>query len=179
MDTPAHRVTSAYQLDNVQKMKKIEEIKDSIDQIDGNPESKAIYNETNGNQEDNSICVLVVDEKPLTQTIRIMLQGLGFAIEIANNGAEALMKALKKVYDLVIIEEDLPDSNGAEIAHIIKKMDERTKTIVLTSVDYFTNKNAELYERLDELLIKPFTPNELIETVKKLIDYEQIKEINH
>ncbi len=175
MDTSKNRSSSTYRLDPVQVDIKNDVVKQSVDAFEddlaqGSEEADEI-------RMYESVSVLVVDEKPLAQTMRTMLQGLGFSVDIVNSGAEALLKALKSVYDLVIIEEDLPDSNGAEVAQVIKKMDERTKTIILTSADYAAKNDDELHKGIDELLVKPFTPNELIQTVRKITEFEQVKEI--
>lgn len=119
--------------------------------------------------------VLIVDEKYLTETLKIILQIIGYHVETASSGVHALKKTLSKHYDLVVMEVNLPDSNGGEMAQIIRSMDKKTKVILMTGDEYFEETLRSAPGAVEDVILKPFAPEELIKTTRRVLEPRSAK----
>ena len=88
-----------------------------------------------------------------------------------SNGSDSLEKAFEIVPDLIICDVNLPDKNGFEICHILKK-DIRTShipTIILTAYDNKESYIMGLESGADLFLTKPFSFAILYRSIKNLL----------
>ena len=86
--------------------------------------------------------ILLVDDDPLIRGLgRELLEHLGYRVETAGDGAEALKKyqKLRKV-DLVLLDYYLPDKNGRQILKDFKTLDARAR--VLTESGFLSLQEA-------------------------------------
>lgn len=59
------------------------------------------------------LAILVVDDNPINREVaRAKLGRLGYAVDLANDGAEALLAASKKEYDIVFMDLQMPEMSG-------------------------------------------------------------------
>jgi CheY-like chemotaxis protein len=66
--------------------------------------------------------ILIVDDQPeAREAIRLLLGGHGYAVETVGTGSEALERAERKPYDLVITDNTMPEMSGEELAQAVKK----------------------------------------------------------
>jgi DNA-binding response OmpR family regulator len=119
--------------------------------------------------------VLIVDEKYLTETLKLILQIIGYHVETASSGVHALKKTLGKHYDLIIMEVNLPDSNGSEMAQIIRNMDKKAKIILMTGDEYFEETLRNAPGAVEDVILKPFAPEELIKTTRRVLEPRNAK----
>jgi two-component system chemotaxis response regulator CheY len=118
--------------------------------------------------------VLVVeDSKAIRSMIRVSLEEAGgfFAVE-AGNGFEALKTLPTRRFDLIITDINMPDINGLELIGFVKSNPEY-KNIPLVIVS--TEKSDEDKKRGMTLgasgyVVKPFTKQELMTTVKSVLE---------
>jgi CheY-like chemotaxis protein len=112
---------------------------------------------------------LVVDhDSTIKRIIGIQLSRLGFAVEFAGNGSEAVSKTSEREYALVVIEAYLPEMNGIEAVRRLRAEeasrqrarvpvvstcadDEAGKRMLAAGASEFIIKPL-LFERLDQLL---------------------------
>ena len=113
--------------------------------------------------------ILIVDENYLTETLKIILQIVGYKVDTARYGVQALKKALDKPYDLVIIEVNLPDSIGREIAQVIRNMNHGTKVILMTGDEFWEETMKSTLTEVDYVLLKPFAPEELVSVTRRIL----------
>ena len=114
--------------------------------------------------------LLIVDEKYLTETLKIIFQIIGYQVDTAHNGIQALKKTLDKSYDLVIMEANLSDAGGFEMAQIIKNMSKKTKMVLMTGDEYWEEAQRGVPMGVDDVLLKPFAPEELVNAVRKILE---------
>jgi CheY-like chemotaxis protein len=83
----------------------------------------------------NNIKVLVVEDVTLNQLLlKIILVEFGFGIDIANNGKIAIEKLQKNVYDIILMDLQMPEMNGFEAtAYIRNEMNSQIPIIALTA----------------------------------------------
>ena len=116
--------------------------------------------------------VLVVDDDPnIVKTYKLVLESVGYSVDTARNGIEALFKSKKVHHDLIIIDMNLPDMLGSQLAEQIRLEKPDIKIIMITGYSSYIEELEEL--NIDEMLMKPIPPEELVEIAKKTLMTEK------
>lgn len=101
--------------------------------------------------------ILIVEDNPLVQFIhQEMLSKLGFKVDIAATGAQALRLAHES-YHLVFLDIGLPDISGIEVAHKFRVCQPNTRLIAVTAHADVKLKEACLAAGIEQVLLKPLT----------------------
>ena len=88
--------------------------------------------------------ILVVDDdKSLANTFKLVLQSVGFNVDTAVTGLQALYKINRKPYDLVILDINLPDMLGDEVAEKIRETSDDVNIIMITGYSSFKDDLKE------------------------------------
>lgn len=113
--------------------------------------------------------ILVVDDDPnVVKTFKMILESSGYTVDIATNAMDALRKASRLHFDLVIVDMSLPDTLGDELAERLNSINERLKIIMITG---YSNYKEQLEKNLEimQVLMKPINPEELIAVTRKTL----------
>jgi CheY-like chemotaxis protein len=115
--------------------------------------------------------ILVVEDEPiLSEVLEIQMKRLGYRVNPAKNGREALRKAMSALPDLILLDIRLPDLDGFKVATLIRKM-RKTRSIPILAVSGLPIEKAEcLKSGFNDYLAKPFTNADLVNRVKKLLE---------
>lgn len=114
--------------------------------------------------------ILVVDD---SATIREMIKGLlekiGYEIEMASDGFEALEKVKKAQPDLIVLDVNMPKMDGFRVCRLLKfdRNFRNIPIIMLTARDEEDNIKIGIKTGADLYLTKPIEPEKLIEAVNK------------
>ena len=115
--------------------------------------------------------ILLVDDDPLIRGLgQELLEHLGYRVETAGDGSEALKKfqGLKRV-DLVLLDYFLPGQNGCEVLKEFKLLDKRARVLV-TSGFLSSQIMASLKEEgASGLINKPYRLTELQHRIKAVL----------
>ena len=140
-------------------------------------------------ERENSKNILVIDDSVL---IRLMAKNVlgteGYDVETAATAQEAMLKVKnkKKLFNLVIVDINLPDQNGFEFIRKLKLQAEyKDIPVMILSGDATAPSIRQAIEvGAVEYLIKPFKTDELVKRVVKLIGdtkkeahYPELKEL--
>jgi CheY-like chemotaxis protein len=116
--------------------------------------------------------VLIVDDEfHIRQLLGVVLKGVGYEVEYATNGMEALKRCQELPPDLMILDINMPQLGGWDVLSAVRAMDNTRKMPVLMC----TSKNLVAdVEKADELgatayVPKPFDIDRLVKKVKELI----------
>jgi two-component system cell cycle response regulator DivK len=113
--------------------------------------------------------ILVVDDDPNSRKIiELMLLSHGYSLLFAENGREAVARAIESTPDLILMDVLMPIMNGHEATRLIKA-DARTRSIpivALTALAFASDRQEALAVGCDDYLSKPFTRRELLEMVR-------------
>ncbi len=112
---------------------------------------------------------LIVDDDELSlELLHDVLSELGYEVERALNGREALAKLRVDPIHLVITDWEMPEMNGLELCRAIRKEDFEGYVfiIMLTSRDSGAQKIEGLHGGADAFLTKPLNPEELLVSLK-------------
>ena len=112
---------------------------------------------------------LIVDDDELSlEILQDVLVQLGYEVERAHNGKEALSRLRKHSIHLVITDWEMPEMNGLELCRAIREedFDGYVYIIMLTSREGGQQKIEGLHGGADAFLVKPLNPNELLVSLK-------------
>jgi two-component system OmpR family response regulator len=113
--------------------------------------------------------LVVEDERDLAQTLRRALEEEAFAVDLAEDGEDALFKIREMPYDAVILDLMLPRLDGWTVLQRARADGIRTPVLVLTARDMIDDRVRGLNLGADDYLTKPFALAELIARVHAMI----------
>jgi two-component system, chemotaxis family, chemotaxis protein CheY len=87
----------------------------------------------------------------------------------AADGKEALDKFYDGNFGFILSDWNMPEMDGLEFVTKVRKCDKRVKIIMITTEGTFGKFETALDEGVDELIVKPFTPEALDRKIKKLL----------
>ena len=111
--------------------------------------------------------LVIDDSKSIRSILTEILSGIGFTVEEAANGLEAMDLIKKEKVDLALVDWNMPDMDGCEFIQEVRKDNAyKDMRMMMVTTETAINKVAEALEAgADEYIMKPFT-NEMI--VEKL-----------
>ncbi|MDY6975169.1 MAG: response regulator [Pseudomonadota bacterium] len=132
---------------------------DAIHQLSGN-NTKAIKALTKAN-------ILVVEDEPINaEMVEYMLQTMGHDVTVCYTGDDAIGRVNETAFDCILLDINLPDINGLEVANIIKEGHPDLPIIALTANAHRNDKEASLRAGIRYHLVKPVTYQELKNTLR-------------
>ncbi len=114
--------------------------------------------------------ILIVDHqsdsrKELTQSVK----RVGFPVESASDGLQALKKFRSTKYSMVIANEQTPGIEGGDVLGLVKKISAQIPVIVIAANGTVHNAVEAMHAGASDYLLKPFSVETLEKTVKKAI----------
>lgn len=113
--------------------------------------------------------LIVEDEEKIANFLRRGLLEESYAVDIANDGEDALYKFNINEYDLVILDLLIPKINGISVCRKIREVNTSIPIMVLTAKDAIEDKIKGLDAGADDYMTKPFSFSELSARVRALI----------
>ncbi len=120
--------------------------------------------------------VYIEDEAEMIDLVRIILGRKGFEVIGAMNGQEGLNKINEQKPDLVLLDLMMPGMDGWDVYHQIKanRETQHVPVIIVTARALNIDRILGLeIAKVNDYLSKPFTPQELIESVQKVLNSQQ------
>ena len=114
--------------------------------------------------------LVVEDEEPIRRWVQVNLEALGYTVLTARNGvdAAAILRERRHELDLLIIDAVLPGISGLELIAETLTVDPKKKVLLMTGYSADLVGSEVLHQV--PLLEKPFTPQELVDWVNKLLE---------
>jgi DNA-binding response OmpR family regulator len=119
--------------------------------------------------------LVVEDEADLADALATGLRREGYAVDVAYEGDAALEKAAVNAYDVLLLDVNLPNTNGRTIAQEIRgglgppDASEQPRILMLTALGDVEDRIAGLDDGADDYLVKPFAFEELSARVRALL----------
>ncbi len=117
--------------------------------------------------------LIVEDEKSMREVLKILLEGEGYDVSTASDGAEGIANLDKDIFDLVITDVKMPKADGFEVLKRIKDVSPETIVIMITA--FGTKDSAIEAMKLGayDYISKPFNIDEIRLIVKKAMEKKQ------
>jgi DNA-binding response OmpR family regulator len=114
--------------------------------------------------------VLLVEDDP--GVVRFVARGLreqAFAVDVAENGRDALTQAFIYPYDVIVLDVMIPGVNGVDVCRQIRGRGLRTRILMLTARVSVADRIEGLDAGADDYLAKPFDFGELLARIRALL----------
>ncbi|MDP9243496.1 MAG: response regulator transcription factor [Chloroflexota bacterium] len=118
--------------------------------------------------------ILIVDDEPkITRLVRDYLENAGFAVTVARDGREALMRARTERPDLIVLDLGLPGIDGLDVTRALRR-ETGLPIIMLTARSAEADRVVGLELGADDYVTKPFSPRELVARVRAVLRRHEV-----
>ncbi len=114
--------------------------------------------------------ILLTEDEPINREVSLMLlEDVGLAVDVAEDGAEAVEMAKNHRYALILMDMQMPTLNGVEATQLIRTLPgyERIPIIAMTANVFDEDRQACLEAGMVDHIGKPIRPEKLFETLLK------------
>src|SRR3954464_9295469 len=112
------------------------------------------------------LVLVVEDERPIADLVRLYLSRDGFGVHVEHDGAAGLAAARRLRPVACVLDIALPGMEGTEICRRLREDGDWTPVVFLTARDDEVDRILGLELGGDDYLTKPFSPRELVARVK-------------
>jgi len=114
--------------------------------------------------------ILLVDgDESKAASFQTILRDEGYLVETATTGRQALEKAKGTKFHVAILNTELPDMRGAEVAGKLKGEHDSIRLIIQTDVSGLNGCLDTLDMGIEEILLKPIEANEILRVTKEAL----------
>ena len=120
--------------------------------------------------------LIVDDDRDLLPSLEAMLETLtDFTVVTAEDGAIGLERFYEVRPQCVIIDVKMPELDGYQLVRVLRGDPETAATplIILTAMAQDRNRLAGLVSGVDQYLVKPVTPRDLLAAIQKSLQITQ------
>ena len=113
--------------------------------------------------------LVIEDEVLLADSLRNLLEGKGFEVEVCYDGESGAEYAMLGVYDLLILDVMMPKLDGYQVARQVRARRCATPILLLTAKSELQDRIEGLNAGADYYLTKPFDSRELLACINALL----------
>ena len=122
--------------------------------------------------------LLIVDDAADTrEVLQRNLAADGFRVFTAGNVAEAVRMLEANGFDLVVTDLKMPGASGLDLVRHIRENLKETEVMMITGYPSIEDAVAAVKCGAEDFLTKPFTQEELLSTVRRILDRQRVKRI--
>ena len=111
------------------------------------------------------------DSASMRQMVSFTLKGAGYQVVEAVDGQDALNKAQSEKADLVLTDVNMPNMDGISLVRQLRSLPDYkfTPILLLTTESALDKKQEGKAAGATGWLVKPFNPDQLLTTIKKVL----------
>ena len=113
--------------------------------------------------------LLVDDEPSITDLVSLALGYEGWIVSVAHDGKTALELYQERLFDLVVLDIMLPDTDGISMLERLRALGRGTPILFLTALDSIDDRVLGLTAGGDDYMTKPFSLEELVARLRGLL----------
>lgn len=118
---------------------------------------------------DKARILVVDDEESIIDVLRTTLRFVGFEVESAMTGHEAVTKATQFIPDVILLDVMLPDTDGFELYKRIQQSGRDVPVLFVTAKDAVEDRVGGLRLGADDYITKPFSLEEVVARVNAVL----------
>lgn len=118
--------------------------------------------------------VWVDDEIEGLQSQKIFLENKGYEVQTFTNGFDAIDYVKENVVDVVLLDETMPGITGLETLAKIKEVNAQIPVVLITKNETENLMDEAIGSQITDYLIKPVNPNQVLLSLKKIIDNRRL-----
>ena len=107
------------------------------------------------------------DEIDLLKPHILFLQNKGYEVETVTNGRDAIDMLSNQIFNLIILDENMPGISGLEALQRIKMLQPNVPVIMITKSEEEDIMNQAIGSEISDYLIKPVNPMQILLSIKK------------
>lgn len=112
--------------------------------------------------------ILVVDDEPIArQSLSDILRLEGYNVTPIANGELAVEHVRRYAVDLILLDLKMPGMNGLDVVQVVNQLSPDTEIILLTAYGSMETAVEALRQRVHDYLLKPASPMQILESVKR------------
>ncbi len=123
--------------------------------------------------------LIVDDDRRGRRVLQIMVEDLGFASLVAENGDEALARLSEQRVDLVLTDLKMPGMSGIELLAAIRETDRELPVIILTAYGTVQTAVDAMKKGAFDYVVRPFDADALETTIRRALAFRRIELENH
>ncbi len=123
--------------------------------------------------------LLVDDDKTIVEIFEYGLSEQGYEVHTAYDVAEALRVANAIKIDCLLSDIQLPDRDGITLNSMIREMYPEVISILMTGYPGISSAIKGLRQNIHDYLIKPFSVEQVIASIERALNSNQLKKANH
>jgi len=116
----------------------------------------------------------VDDEIDLLKPYVLFLNEKGYRMECVNNGRDAIDLCRSQLFDIIFLDEHMPGLSGLETLTELHASQPDVPVVMITKSEDEGMMNQAIGKKIADYLIKPVNPNQVLLTIKKLLDKKQL-----
>lgn len=127
--------------------------------------------ENSSPQEFVSMKALIIEDNETSMRLaQTLLYNVNCLVDQAKNGKEALKLISKEIYDIILLDINLPDINGYNVSKIIRqKLQNKTPIVAISSLNDAENIKKALSSGMNDFIHKPLSMRSLRTKLEKLV----------
>ncbi len=106
----------------------------------------------------------------------LFLEGKGFEVTGVMSGDDAIEAVRKQIFDLALLDEKMPGKDGLTTLEEIKNIRPHLPVVMVTKSEEETLMEEAIGQKIDDYLVKPVIPSQILLVIKRLLDSRKIIE---
>ena len=116
----------------------------------------------------------VDDEVEMLKPHFLFLEERGYDLTPCTNGQDALDLIVEKLFDIILLDENMPGLNGLETLDEIKNIQPRLPVIMITKNEEEHIMEEAIGSKISDYLIKPVNPHQILLSLKKTLNFKNL-----
>ena len=118
--------------------------------------------------------IWVDDEIESLQSQKLFLENKGYDVQTFTNGFDAIDYVKDNPVDVVLLDETMPGITGLETLAKIKEVNQSLPVVLITKNETENLMDDAIGSQISDYLIKPVNPNQVLLSLKKIIDNKRL-----
>jgi CheY-like chemotaxis protein len=114
------------------------------------------------------------DEVELLKPHILFMKNKGYEVDTVTNGVDAIDQIIKKNYDVVFLDENMPGISGLEALKKIKAIKSELPVVMITKSEAEHIMEDAIGGKIEDYLIKPVNPNQILLSLKKILENKRL-----